>query len=415
MNIAVVGAGISGLVTAYLLSDEHAVTVYEAGSHIGGHTHTHDISHDGRNYNVDTGFIVFNERTYPNFIKLMSRLGVEWQHSEMSFSVKCYRTGLEFRPSTLNSIFVQRRNIFRPAFYRMLLDALRFRREAGQLSVTDRQYEQTLDQYLIQNKYSPWFIDYFIVPMGSAIWSADPDRFRKFPVRYFAEFFVKHGFLNIKDQPRWLVIKGGSKQYVEPLTRRFRDNIRLNCGVHKIRRSKASVEIQAGGLAPETFDSVVIATHSDQALTLLEDPSEQERDILGAIDFQENETVLHTDDTVLPCKQAAWAAWNYHIPSDDRKRVAVTYDMNILQSLEAAVEFCVTLNMTAAIAPEKIIKRLTYHHPVYTPRSLAARRRYAEINGQNRTYYCGAYWFYGFHEDGVKSGLEVGKLFGKTF
>lgn len=413
MNIAVVGSGISGMVAAYLISEEHAVTVYEAGDHIGGHTHTHDIARNGRRYAVDTGFIVFNEKTYPNFLKLMSRLGVAWQKSDMSFSVKCYNTGLEFRPSTLNSLFVQRRNFLRPSFYRMISDALRFRREAGELFETDTRYERTLDEFLKEKKYSPWFIEYFIVPMGSAIWSADPDRFRKFPARYFAEFFEKHGFLNIQDQPQWLVIKGGSKQYIEPLTRRFRDNIRLNCGVRKIRRYKDHVEIQANGHEPENYDSVVIATHSDQALALLADPSPGEQEILGNIAYQENETVLHTDATVLPQRRAAWAAWNYHIPTDDRGRVAVTYDMNILQSLEAAEEFCVTLNMTDAIAPEKIIKRLTYHHPVYTPQSLAARRRYHEINGRNRTYFCGAYWFYGFHEDGVKSGQEVGKLFGK--
>ena len=413
MNIAVVGSGISGMVAAYLLSQEHAVTVYEAGDHIGGHTHTHAISSNGHSYAVDTGFIVFNEKTYPNFLKLMSLLGVTWQKSDMSFSVKCYRTGLEFRPSTLNSLFVQRRNLFRPSFYRMILDALRFRREAGELFETDTRYERTLDEFLKEKKYSPWFIEYFIVPMGSAIWSADPERFRKFPARYFAEFFEKHGFLNIQDQPQWLVIKGGSNQYIEPLTRRFKDNIRLNCGVRRIRRYENHVEIQAIGFEPENYDSVVIATHSDQALSLLEDPSEREQEILGSIAYQENETVLHTDSTILPHSRSAWAAWNYHIPTDDRGRVAVTYDMNILQSLGAAEEFCVTLNMTDAIAPEKIIKRLTYHHPIYTPQSLAARRRYGEINGRNRTYFCGAYWFYGFHEDGVKSGLEVGRLFGK--
>jgi predicted NAD/FAD-binding protein len=413
MKIAIVGSGISGLVAAYLLSEEHAVTVYEADERIGGHTHTHTISRSGRKYAVDSGFIVFNPKTYPNFIKLMSRLGVEWQPSEMSFSVKCLKTGLEFRPSTLKTLFVQRRNLFKPAFYRMILDALRFRRQALELFTTDQHYAKTLDEYLREKKYSAWFKDYFILPMGSAIWSSDPQRFRQFPARYFAEFFETHGFLNIQDQPQWLVIKGGSSRYLEPLTRRFADSIRVNCGVRSIKRTRENVQIQADGLDPEAYDAVVIATHSNQALRLLQDPSEAETGILGNIGFQENDTVLHTDESVLPLRRAAWAAWNYHIPVNELGRVAVTYDMNILQDLDAAEEFCVSLNMTDAIDPHKIIKHLHYQHPVYTPKSLAARRRYAEINGQNRTYYCGAYWFYGFHEDGVKSGLAVGKLFGK--
>ena len=413
MRIAIIGTGISGMVTAYLLSDDHEVTLYEANDYIGGHTHTHSLTLGANDYAVDTGFIVFNQQTYPNFLQLMTQLGVAWQDSDMSFSVQCARTGLEFRPSTLNSLFAQRRNLLRPAFYRMILDALRFRREALELFETDRSYTQTLDAYLIEKKYSQWFIDFFIVPMGSAIWSADPDKFREFPARYFAEFFDKHGFLEVKNQPQWLVIEGGSKQYIEPLTRRFRDRIRLKCNVRRILRFHDHVAVQAIGLEPEMYDNVVIATHSDQALALLGDPSDRERDILGAIPYQQNETVLHTDPGLLPKRKSVWAAWNYRIPTDRRGRVAVTYNMNILQSLKAQKTFCVTLNMTHAIARQEMIKQLVYHHPVYTPSSLAARRRYDEINGQNRTYYCGAYWFYGFHEDGVRSALEVGKHFGK--
>ena len=413
MRIAIVGTGISGMVAAYLLSDEHEVTLYEANDYIGGHTHTHAISLDATDYAVDTGFIVFNQKTYPNFVKLMSKLDVEWQDSDMSFSVQSAKTGLEFRPSNFNALFAQRRNFLRPAFYRMILDALRFRREALELFETDRFYTKTLNTYLIEKKYSRWFIDYFIVPMGSAIWSADPDKFREFPARYFAEFFVKHGFLEVKNQPQWLVIKGGSNRYIEPLTRGYRDRIRLKCAVRRILRFKDHVAVQTVGLEPEMYDSVVLATHSDQALALLGDPSDSEREILSAIAYQENTTVLHTDPALLPKRKAAWAAWNYHIPVDEHGRVAVTYNMNILQNLDAQKTFCVTLNMAHAISPEEFIKQLIYHHPVYTPASLGARKRYDEINGQNRTYYCGAYWFYGFHEDGVKSALEVGKRFRK--
>jgi len=414
MKIAVVGTGISGMAAAYLLSEEHAVTVYEVKDYIGGHTHTHDVDLNGQTYAVDSGFIVFNAKTYPNFLKLMSRLGVAWQDSDMSFSLKCLRTGLEFRPSTLNTLFAQRRNLLRPSFYRMILDAFRFQRQSAILFGSDNQYERTLNEFLTQNNYSRWFIDYFIVPMGAAIWSADPEKFLEFPARYFAEFFKNHGFLNVKDQPQWLTIKGGSRQYIEPLTRRYKDNIRLNCGVEKIRRHDDYVEIKAGSLEMELFDCVVIAAHSDQALAMLDAPSDQEQEILGQIDFQKNDTVLHTDQSLLPQRRAVWAAWNYHIPPEDLGRVAITYDMNILQNLDAEKEFCVSLNMTEAIATEKIIARMIYHHPVYTPASLTARMRYDEINGQNRTYYCGAYWYYGFHEDGVKSALAVAKHFGKS-
>ena len=414
MRIAIIGSGISGMTAAHLLSEDHDVTVYEANDYIGGHTHTHDITLDGRDYAVDTGFIVFNRKTYPKFVTLMGRLGVSWRDSNMSFSVKCARTGLEFSPSTFAGLVAQRRNLLRPAFYRMIMDAMRFRREAVELFEADRHYELTLNQYLEEKRYSRWFIDYFIVPMGSAIWSADPDQFRNFPARYFAEFFHSHGFLEIKDQPQWLVIEGGSKSYIEPLIRPYKDNIRLNAPVQQVTRLEDRVVVEASGSENETFDAVVIATHSDQALKLLGDPSPSEKEILGAIAYQENETVLHTDHTLLPDNRPAWAAWNYHIPVEPRGRVAVTYNMNILQGLSSDRAICVTLNMTDAIAQDKIIKRLTYHHPVYSPQSLAARRRYDEINGHNRTHYCGAYWFYGFHEDGVKSALEVARRFGKA-
>jgi len=415
MKIAVVGTGISGLVAAYLLHRQHEITVFEANDYIGGHTHTLDVTSKGRSYAIDTGFIVFNEKTYPNFLRLMRHLGVPWQKSDMSFSVKCGRTGLEFRPSTLNTLFVQRRNLIRPAFYRMLADLFRFKKQAHELLQTDLGNQTTLDVFLREKNYSNWFVNYFIVPMGSAIWSASPEQFREFPARYFTEFFENHGFLNVTDQPQWLVLKGGSRQYIDPLTRGFRERIRLNCPVLEIRRNMEGVDIQAKGCELETFDQVVIATHSDQALKVLADPTETEKEVLGSIEYQENETILHTDHTVLPRNSAAWASWNYYIPKATQERVAVTYDMNILQSLDADVEFCVSLNMADLIDRDKILQELTYHHPVYTLDSLAARKRRSEINGQHRTYYCGAYWYYGFHEDGVKSALDVGRMFELDF
>jgi uncharacterized protein len=412
MKIAIIGSGISGLTTAYLLSAEHEVVVFEAADYVGGHTNTEDVSLDGKTYAVNTGFIVFNEKTYPNFIRLMKRLGVVWQPSIMSFSVTCEKTGIEFSPSTLGSLFVQRRNLVRPSFYRMLWDVYRFKRDSEELLQAD-DYRLTLNDYLAHKGYSQSFIDHFIIPMGEAIWSAEPAQFERFPARHFAQFFKNHGFLNVRDQPRWLTIRGGSKRYVEPITRPFKHNVRLNCPVTALTRRPDRVEVTAGGAGPERFDAAVVAAHSDQALRLLADPSEAERSVLGAIRYQENNTVLHTDASVLPRNKAAWASWNYHIPRTDLGRVAVTYDMNLLQSLQAPVELCVSLNLEARLDPAKVIRRFVYHHPVYCPESLSARRRLAEINGVNRTYYAGAYWGYGFHEDGVNSALEVCRHFGR--
>ena len=413
MRIAIIGTGISGMTTAYLLSEDHEVVVFEANDYIGGHTNTADVSLNDQQYAVDTGFIVFNEKTYPNFIKLMKRLGVGWQNSVMSFSVQCEKTGLEFSPSNLNALFIQRKNLLRPSFYRMLYDVVRFKRDSEALLESD-DYDLTLSAFLTGKGYSQSFMEHFIIPIGEAVWSADPVKFNEFPARYFAQFFKNHGFLNIKDQPQWLTIRGRSRQYVEPITRAYADQIRLNCPVTSIRRHPDGVEVQSRNEPAEKFDQVVIATHSDQALSLLDDPTDTEMNILGAIPYQENLAVLHSDESLLPTKKAAWASWNYHIPVEESGRVAVTYDMNILQSIGAPQELCVSLNLDKAVDPAKIHRKYVYHHPVYNPESLGARHSHNEINGVNRTYYAGAYWGYGFHEDGVASGVEVCKYFGKA-
>ncbi len=413
MRIAVIGSGISGLTAAYLLSPEHDVTVFEANDYIGGHTHTVDVFASGGPYAVDTGFIVFNTRTYPNFTRLLKKLEVPWQPSCMSFSLQCRQTGLVFSPSSLNALFAQRINLLRPAFYRMLLDAVRFRRKS--LFLLERRDDfTTLNDYLTNHKFSLWFINHFIIPMGSAIWSSDPEKFRDFPARYFAEFFFNHGILNVRNQPQWLVIKGGSRQYVKALIRGFKDRIRTGTPVLSVRRKPDRVEVVSAGGGTETFDQVIIAAHSDQALAMLSDPSDPERNILGNIAYQKNDTVLHTDTCVLPPQKSAWASWNYCSPPEKLGRVAVTYNMNMLQSLKADENFCVTLNWAGAIDPKKILRKFVYHHPVYDPGGLEARKRRAEINGVNRTYFCGAYWGYGFHEDGVNSALEVCRHFGRT-
>jgi predicted NAD/FAD-binding protein len=413
MRIAVIGTGISGMVAAYLLCQDHDVVVFEANDYVGGHTNTIDVELNGANHRVDTGFIVFNRENYPNFVKLMELLGVSYQPSNMSFSVQCERTGLEYCPTNLNSLFAQRRNLLRPSFYRMLVDAFRFRREAQEILRTN-DYETTLGAYLEGKEYSESFIHHFIIPMGAAIWSADPKQFNEFPAHSFVQFFNNHGFLKVKDQPQWQVIKGGSRSYVEPLTRAYKDNVRLSCPVVSIKRHGDHVEVEPRHGEVERFDQVVIATHSDQALAMLADPSDSEQEILEAIPYQENLTILHTDSSLLPKRKVAWASWNYHIPREELGRVALTYYMNMLQSLSSPIDFCVTLNRPDIIDRTTIIREFNYHHPVYAPEGPIAQKRRQEINGVNRTYFCGAYWGYGFHEDGVNSALAVCEHFGKS-
>ena len=404
MKIAIVGTGIAGNVAAYHLHKQHDITVFEAGHYIGGHTNTVDVELAGRSYAVDTGFIVFNDWTYPNFIELMNELDVPSQPSNMGFSVRCQRTGLEYNGSSLNALFTQRLNVLRPSFHRMIRDILRFNREAIRF-LDEGDGELSLGEYLFANGYAREFTDHYVVPMGAAIWSADPIGLLGMPARFFIRFFHNHGMLSVKDRPTWRVIQGGSRAYVEPLVAAHRHKIRLGAAVRSIRRFDTHVEISAEGSEPEIFDQVFVACHSDQALAMLADATASEREILGAIPYQRNEAVLHTDATLMPGHRRAWAAWNYHVLDRDQGRVSLTYNMNILQGLDAAEQFCVTLNNSDAIDPARIIQRINYEHPVFTAESVAAQRRQGDINGVNRTYFCGAYWRNGFHEDGVVSAL----------
>lgn len=404
MKIAVIGTGIAGMVAAHRLHRDHDITVFEANDYIGGHTRTVDVALDDERYAIDTGFIVFNNWTYPNFVKLLDELGVAYQPSRMSFSVQCERSGLEYNGTSLNTLFAQRRNLLRPSFHRMIADILRFNHSAPRLLDHDDSH-MTLGEYLQTNGYSHQFIEHYIMPMGAAIWSADPAHMQNVPARYFVQFFHNHGMLSVNDRPLWQVVTGGSRCYTDKLTAPYRHRIRLSCPVTSVHRLRDHVEVRLDGGKMELFDHVFIACHSDQALRLLPDATTVEREVLGAIPYQENEAVLHTDAELLPKRRLAWAAWNYHILPHAPGRVAVTYNMNILQSVHAPSQFCVTLNHSEAINPHKIINRIVYHHPIYTAASVAAQKRQSEINGTQRTYFCGAYWGYGFHEDGVKSAL----------
>lgn len=413
MKIAIIGSGIAGNVAAHYLHRDHDITVFEAASYIGGHSHTHTIAMDGEQHEIDTGFIVFNNWTYPNFVRLLDELGVTSQTSSMSFSVRNERSGLEYNGTSLNGLFAQRSNLLRPSFHRMIRDILRFNREAPALLRSTE--EITLGDYLARQSYSRQFIDDYLIPMGAAIWSTVPARMLDFPAACFVRFFHNHGMLSVNERPVWRTIRGGSARYVEKLIAPFRHQIRLNTPVEAIRRMPDRVIVKPHGCEPEYYDQVFLACHADQALRLLgNDASAAEREILRAIPYQQNEAVLHTDTTLLPRRRRAWAAWNYHVTGEPQAKVALTYNMNILQRLRSRHTFCVTLNLTDRIAPEKILRRITYHHPLYTPRGIAAQQRQHQINGVNRSYFCGAYWRNGFHEDGVVSALAALRHFHQT-
>jgi predicted NAD/FAD-binding protein len=411
LKIAVVGTGIAGNVAAYHLHRAgHDLTVYEADDRIGGHTHTHAIELDGEVQQVDTGFIVFNDRTYPNFVALLDELGVASQPSSMSFSVRNDASGLEYNGTSLNGLFAQRRNLLRPDFIGMLAEILRFHREAPAL-LADDGAETTLGAWLDAHRFGGRFVADYLVPMGAAIWSTEPARMADFPARFFVRFLHNHGMLTVNGRPVWRVIRGGSARYVDKLVAPFRDRIRLNSPVQWIRRRPDGVTLHLRGREPQRFDHVFLACHADQALRLLADPSPEERATLSALPYQHNEALLHTDTALLPRLRRARAAWNYHRLPGAGAGVALTYDMNLLQGLRSRHRFCVTLNASAHVDPKRVLRRIEYAHPQFTPAGAAAQRRHHEISGaartHYRTHYCGAYWRYGFHEDGVVSALQA--------
>lgn len=409
-RIAIVGAGISGLVCAYLLSQRHDIVVYEAGDHIGGHTNTIDVETQHGVIPVDTGFIVYNESNYPLFTRLLDQLKVESQPSIMSFAVSCERSGLEYNGSSINQLFAKRSSILSLGHWKMIRDIARFNRDAERLQ--EEGDAVTVAEYVRENNFSDSFLEHYLIPIGASIWSCPSGKFRGFPIRFVIDFLRNHGMLQINDRPEWRVIKGGSKQYIGPLTQPFRDCIQLNTPVSRVERDGDGVTVSLHSGAAERFDQVVLACHSDQALRLLAETSELERELLSAFPYQLNETVLHTDESLLPKRRRAWGSWNYRIRSDSSDAVAITYNMNMLQSISSRTQYCVTLNETDRIDPSKVIRRFRYHHPIFTLERDAAQARHEELVGNNRTSFCGAYWGYGFHEDGVRSGVRVAEHFG---
>lgn len=413
-RIAIVGAGIAGMTAAHLLSRAHDVVVYEANDYIGGHSHTVKVGEAGLEQAVDTGFIVYNTRTYPNFCRLLDQLGVATQESDMSFSFRDDAADLEYGVPELGKLLAQKRNLMRPDFWRMIRDTLRFYRQAPRL-LDSVQSEENLDlrTYLKREGYSQAFMDWHLFPMAESIWSGARRSMHRFPAAAFVRFSHNHGLLTLTDRPVWRTVTGGAVRYVERITAPYLDRIRLKSPVTGIRREPGRVWIKTPVTQFEAYDAVVLACHADQALAMLEAPTELEREILSAFPYAENDVVLHGDTGIMPRRRAAWASWNYHQQDDPERPAALTYDMNRLQSLPESLPLLVTLNRTQDLNPEFIHRRFRYAHPQYDTRAMRQQRRQNELNGQNNTYFCGAYWGYGFHEDGVNSALAVARRFGQ--
>lgn len=419
-KIAIIGSGISGLTCAHLLHKNNNISLFEANDYIGGHTATKEVELDGEIYSIDTGFIVFNDWTYPNFIKLMNKLGVVSQPTEMSFSVKNLAQNLEYNGNNLNSLFAQRRNIFRPRFHRIVKDILRFNKLCKALYAdknADQIGDDTLGVFLDKHDFSEEFNENYILPMCAAIWSSSLEDIKAFPLAFFLQFFNNHGLLNVTDRPQWRTIVGGSKQYIAPLIKGFEENIELNMPVSTVSPVNGAYKVKFAHGEERTFDEVIFACHSDQALSMLKQASDAQQDVLSAIPYANNEVVLHTDTSILPKRKLAWASWNYLLKGYKDENLAptsLTYNMNILQCISSKHTFCVTLNNTADIAPEKILRTFNYSHPQFSQQTIDAQKRRSEICGVNGLHFCGAYWYNGFHEDGVRSALDVCARFGEN-
>lgn len=411
MKIAIIGSGISGNTLAYHLNSNHQITLFESNSRVGGHSHTHKIEIFNQKLNVDTGFIVFNKKTYPHFINLLHELKVPYENSAMSFSVKDSQKDFEYNGTNLNALFAQRKNLISPTFYKMIKEILRFNKNST-LLLKDNE-EISLGEYLDREAYSDFFKKYYILPMGSAIWSSDVKTMMTFPAKFFVRFFDNHGMLNINDRPQWLTITGGSINYVKKLISPFEKKIKLNSQIKSVERKNDHVAIQFHDRT-ERFDWVFFACHSDEALKLIKSPTQDEKNVLKAIPYTDNEVILHFDERFMPRRKLAWAAWNYHVTEDSSSPVSLTYNMNILQNLKTNVPVLVTLNPQEKIDKHKIIKKLSYAHPQYSLKSIEAQSKHHLISGVNRTSFAGAYWGNGFHEDGVKSAIDAIEQFNKV-
>jgi predicted NAD/FAD-binding protein len=412
MRVAIVGTGSAGLACAHRLRDHHDVELFEAAGRPGGHTHTRDVRVDGTTLAVDSGFIVCNDRTYPSFLALMDELGVPLRPTSMSFSVTARDRDFEYHADSLNGLFAQRRNAVDPRFLWMVAEYARFNRVARRFLASGDE-TTSLVELLRASRFSSWFVQRLIVPQASAVWSADPAQMGTFPAVFLLRFFENHGMLSLRDRPRWMTVVGGSRTYVDALLAPMRDRLTLDTPVTGLSRHPDGVDLRTADGTVRRFDQAVLACHSDQALALLEDPTAAERAVLGALPYQENAATLHTDTSIMPRRRAAWSSWNAHLLDRPKDRPTVTYDMNRLQGFDTATRLLVTLNLDEAIDPDLVLERMVYHHPVFTAPGLVAQRRWAEVSSTTaRTHYAGAYWRWGFHEDGVWSGQRAARALG---
>ena len=413
MKIAIIGSGISGLTSAYLLHKKHDITLFESNNYIGGHTNTITVNDENNNQlNVDTGFIVYNNDTYPNFVKILNKLKVETQPSTMSFSLSCERSGMEYGTGNLKALFGNKSNIISFQFYKLLFGIFTYFKKAKTFLKHNNDFSYTVLDFIKSAKINNYTYEKFILPMASAIWSTNFDEIEQMPAKYLFEFYKNHDLLSINPSKKWRVIKGGSKQYVSKLIKPFDDRIRINSKVHSIKRAKNTIYLKTDHNEKEEFNAVILACHSDQALKILEDSTNQEKEILANIPYQLNQAILHTDTSVLPKNKKMWSSWNSYIPKEQNSNVSLTYNMNILQSIKSKNTFCVSINMENNINPSKIIKKINYSHPTFNKKSVFAQSQKNKISGIKNTYFAGAYWRYGFHEDGVLSALDVCKNFG---
>ena len=413
MKIAIIGSGISGLTSAYLLHKKHDITLFESNDYIGGHTNTIKVNDENNNeLNVDTGFIVYNNDTYPNFVKILNKLKVETQPSTMSFSLSCERSGMEYGTGNLKALFGNKSNIISFQFYKLLFGIFTYFKKAKTFLKHNNDFSYTVLDFIKSAKINNYTYEKFILPMASAIWSTNFDEIEQMPAKYLFEFYKNHDLLSINPSKKWRVIKGGSKQYVSKLIKPFDNRIRINSKVHSIKRAKNTIYLKTNHNEKEEFNAVILACHSDQALKILEDSTNQEKEILANIPYQLNQAILHTDTSVLPKNKKMWSSWNSYIPKEQNSNVSLTYNMNILQSIKSKNTFCVSINMENNINPSKIIKKINYSHPTFNKKSVFAQSQKNKISGIKNTYFAGAYWRYGFHEDGVLSALDVCKNFG---
>ena len=413
-RVAVIGAGVSGMAAAYLLSRKHEVWLFERENRLGGHTHTHEIETSRGVLPIDTGFIVHNDRTYPNLVRLFQKIGVARQASDMSFGVSCRETGFEYSSRGLSGFFSGQSNWYRLRHYRFLAEIVRFNREARKLLLDPASAEITLGEYLRAHQFRGDLTRYYLYPMAAAVWSTSLEEIEDFPAFTLIRFLENHGLLGLTTAPQWYALQGGSSVYIPPLTAPYRERVRLEAKIERITRTPAGVEIGFADCAPEYFDEVVLACHAPQTLQLLQDATPAERQVLNGFRTRRNETVLHTDSGLLPRRPQARASWNYHLGTQ-RRAATLTYHMNRLQNLPTPEDYCVTLNDTKSVDERRILREMTYFHPLYTLEAVRAQARWAEISGQNRTHFCGAYWFYGFHEDGLNSAIRVAERLGVSW